>query len=268
MVAAANRLRMNNTTVARRVAALERELGVRLVERGRSGRLVLTRAGEIAVRQAEIVERELAALEQDISGGDAAISGVVRLTAVPLLVNRLLAPNAGRILRDHPGLELELIGEPRNLSLTRREADVAVRLARPEDGGLRVKGRRIGLLEYAVYAARELVRQNRTEELPWLSYDEAHAHLPQAVWMAAAYGVRSNMRLGDGEAIAEAAAVGAGRTLLPTLIGDRDPRLQRVDMLEVHAPLPQREIWLLVHNDLSGLARIHAVIDWLEALFR
>jgi len=178
--AAARRLRVDETTVARRLAAAETALGARLFDRV-DGVLRLTTAGEVAVAHAERVEREMHALGNRIAGADAAVAGTVRLTAVPILVNHLLVPALPDLYAAHPLLRLELIAEPRNLSLTKREADIALRLARPRGGGTAV-ARRIGRLDYAVFAPR----RGDPDRLPWITYEEGMDELPQAKWIAAA----------------------------------------------------------------------------------
>jgi len=122
------------------------------------------------------------------------------------------------------------------------------------------------VLHFAAYASRA---HEATEGLPWVSYDEAMAHLPQARWMdKAARGLDdglARLRVHDAETALEAAAAGLGRTLLPTLVARHDPRLRQ---LAVPAALPAvaRELWLLGHADRMGLARISAVTAWLEAV--
>jgi DNA-binding transcriptional LysR family regulator len=147
--AAARRLRVDDTTVARRLAAAERALGARLIERV-DGAMRPTPAGEVAIGHAERIEREMQDLQNRIGGADQAVAGTVRLTSVPLVVNRLLVPSLPALAAAHPLLRLELIAESRNLSLTKGEADIALRLARPRGGGT-VVARRIGRLAYAVY---------------------------------------------------------------------------------------------------------------------
>src|SRR5690242_3613016 len=179
--AAARRLGVDQTTVARRLAALEKALGVQLFERN-DGLLRPTQAGERALARAAAAEQEIQELAQGAAGGDAAPAGLVRLTAVPILVNRLLIPALPALARRHTQIRLELIAEPRNLSLTRREADLALRLARPESGA-GVLARRIGYLDYGVYVPR---RKAITHRLPWITYEEGQGHLPQARWIATA----------------------------------------------------------------------------------
>ncbi len=255
---AARRLRVDETTVARRLAAAEAALGARLFERV-EGALRSTPAGEVAIAHAERIEHEMHGLGNRIAGADAAVAGTVRLTAVPILVNRLLVPALPRLYAAHPLLRLELVAEPRNLSLTRREADIALRLARPQGGGTAV-ARRIGRLDYAVFAPR----RGDPDRLPWIAYEEGMDELPQAKWIAAAARAAPGppaLLVNDAETILAAVRSGLGKSLLPCAIAEREPGLRR---LGDAAPALSRELWLLVHADLRPLARIAAVIGWLE----
>jgi DNA-binding transcriptional LysR family regulator len=135
LAAAARQLGVNQTTVTRRLAAAEAAMGARLFERVEA-RLYPTKAGETAIARAAQVEAEVRALESGITHDDAAPAGLVRLTAVPILVNRFIIPALPRFHATYPRIELELIAEARNVSLSRREADIALRLARPEQGGI------------------------------------------------------------------------------------------------------------------------------------
>jgi len=261
LAGAARLLGVNQTTVARRIARAERDWGVRLFERT-AGALVPTEAGATAVGEAERIERAMQAVDGRITGRDDLAAGSVRLTTVPIIANRILVPALPALARRHPALRIELIADPRDLSLSRREADIALRLARPSSDA-RALARRVGHLSYAVYAAREADAAG----LAWLSYVDDMADLPQARWIA-----EQSRRDGapppallanDAETLLRAVRAGLGKTLLPTVIGDRDPDLARVD----DAPgAPSREMWLMVHPDLRELARIRVVIDWVAAL--
>jgi DNA-binding transcriptional LysR family regulator len=267
--AAARQLRVDETTVARRVAAAEAALGTRLFERvDRAMRP--TRAGEVAIAHAERVDREMHGLQGRIAGADAAVAGTVRLTSVPIIVNRLLAPALPDLVAAHPLLRLELIAEPRNLSLTKREADIALRLARPQGGGTAV-ARRIGRLDYAVYGPSPQrlrptsgPRGSNAAALPWITYEAGLDDLPQAKWIAAATrGAATTpvLTAADAETILAAVRAGVGKSLLPCAVAEREPGLRR---LGDAAPVLSRELWLLVHADLRKLARIGAVIGWIE----
>src|SRR5215471_17440325 len=153
LAAAARLLGVDSTTVARRLSAVQETLGARLYQRLADGTLQLTTAGERAVLHAERIEREVAALGTALAGATSEISGTVRVTSVPIIVNHVLVPAAQALLERHPGLQLEFVADARNLSLTRREADLALRLARPKTGGTKVIARRVGALPYDVYAS-------------------------------------------------------------------------------------------------------------------
>jgi DNA-binding transcriptional LysR family regulator len=258
---AARRLRVHETTVARRVGAAEARLGTRLFERV-GNVLRATSAGEVAIAHAERVEREMMAVRGAITGADADVAGTVRVTAVPIVMNRLLIPAAAALHAAHPRLHLEMIAEPRDLSLSKREADIALRLARPRGLGT-VRTRRIGRIEYAVYAARK----RKPDRLPWIGYEEEMTGLPQAQWLTTALRRSSlppPLAVNDAEGLLQAVRAGIGKSLLPCIVADREPGLRRIE----RAPVVSRELWLLVHADLRPLARIGAVVDWLERTFR
>jgi DNA-binding transcriptional LysR family regulator len=257
--AAARRLGVNETTVARHVAAAERTLGARIFQRVAGGRLRPTDAGEVASTHAERIEQQVGALTGEIGGHDRHVAGNVRLTSVPLLVNRVFAPAAGELLRRHPRLRLELVADPADLSLGKREADVAVRLARPSGRQARAIARRIGRLDYIV-AVPAACAASEERRLPWITYVEEMSGLPQAAWMEARGAGSSSLVVNDAEAVIRAVAAGLGRSLLPAGLTDRlhGIRLAGESVLS-------REIWLLVHEDQRQLARVRATIEWIEA---
>lgn len=211
---------------------------------------------------------EVDLIGEELGADTDACAGTVRLTSVPIIVNRLLAPRIGALVAEHPQLDVELIADARAFSLTRREADLALRLARPRSGGGSVKARRIGDLAYSAYAARGLTPK-RAAALPWIGYGEAMAHVPQAGWMARAARRPGNrltgLRVHDAETALEAAIAGLGRILLSDIVAGNDPRLTRLTPQAGPEP-PRRELWLLAHADQLPLTRIRAVITWLEGV--
>ena len=261
LAGAARRLGVNATTVGRRVAEAEQRLGARLFERSR-GLFQPTEAGRTLVAGAERVELEVQAVETAISGADRLAAGAVRLTSVPIVVNRILVPALPQLLRDHPQLRVELIAEPRDLSLTKREADIALRLARPRKD-VRAVARRIGRLEYAVYGPS----RKKTGPLPWITYEDDMANLPQWRYMAERP-VRNRetpppVTVNDAEAIIQSVKAGLGKSLLPVAIADGEPGLVRLGS----GPSPlSRELWLMVHPELRNLVRIRVVVDWLVSV--
>jgi DNA-binding transcriptional LysR family regulator len=261
LAGAARRLDVNERTVSRRIAQVEAQLKSRLFDRS-AGRLLPTEMGELAIESAERVEIESQELEHRIAGADLRPAGLVRMTAVPILINRLLIPSIGSLIQRHPELELELVAEPRNLSLGMREADIALRMARPTDEA-RIVARRLGRIDYAIYAAAG----ESSKLLPWINYEEGMRDLPQARWMAERTATdpasQATLAVNDTEAILAALRAGLGKSLLPVFIGDSDAGLVRVD----DCVSLSREVWLMVHPDLRHLARIRAAIDWLDEIF-
>lgn len=261
--AAGRSLGVDQTTVTRRLAALEEGLNARLFDR-RDGRLIPTPAGEEVITRAERAEVELAALERDVAGRDTKPGGLVRLTSVPTLSNRLLAPRVGGLFQTYPDIELDLIAEPATLSVTRREADIALRLARPTEDGM--IARRLGAILYAPYARADLAGGADSSDggdLPWITYEESFAAIPQAKWIAREGKVPlSPLRVNDGEPILQAVLAGLGQTLLPVFIGEEQPALARLS-----DPVTSREVWLVVHPHVRRSARIDAVVGWIDGIF-
>jgi DNA-binding transcriptional LysR family regulator len=262
---AARLLRLDATTVARRLRALERMLGTQMFERDPGGALKSTGAGIAAIARAETIEAEIAGLAAAMEGTASGVQGRVRLTTVPILANRILIPALPRLLGRNPGLKIDLMADARGYDLARREADIALRFARPDPAlGHRILGRRLASLHYAPYAAAGTPRNGAG--LPWLGYDESLDHLPQAVWLRRAKGPSAAFAANDAESLIHATAAGLGRTLLPQIIGDAEPRLTRLRGTGL-PPLPTREVWLLTHRDLRPLPRVAAVVDWLAEIF-
>ncbi len=261
LAGAARRLGVNESTVGRRVAEAEQRFGARLFERS-LGAFHPTEAGQTVIAGAERVELEVQAVETAISGADRLAAGTVRLTSVPIVVNRVLVPALPRLLRDHPQLRVELVAEPRDLSLTKREADIALRLARPHKD-FRAIARRIGRLDYGVYGPARI----GTQPLPWITYEDDMANLPQRHYMAERpvhdRETPPPVTVNDAEAILQSVKAGLGKSLLPVAIADREPGLIRLD----DGPPPlARELWLMVHPELRSLTRMRAVVDWLVVL--
>lgn len=255
--AAGRSLGVDQTTVTRRLAVLEEGLNARLFDR-RDGRLIPTAAGEEVIARAERAEVELAALERDVAGRDTKPGGLVRLTSVPTLSNRLLAPRVGLLFDAYPDIALDLIAEPATLSVTRREADIALRLARPTEDGM--IARRLGAICYAPYALSTVAGK---ADLPWITYEESFAGIPQARWIAKeGKQPLSPLRVNDGEPILQAALAGLGRTLLPVFLGDEQDDLSRLS-----DPVTSREVWLVVHPHVRRSARIDAVVGWIDGIF-
>lgn len=265
--AAAKLIGVNETTISRRIGNLEQSIGCPLVHRLPSGVIELTAGGESVAELTENAEHHIESIQETLGSDLAGCRGVVRLTSVPIVVNQILTPNIPRLLNANPELEIELVAESRDLSLSRREADIALRLARPLHGGNQVKVRKIGELCSSVYALRKQSTR-QISELPWITYDDSLAHIPPDRWVriiaAKDSAAISNLRVHDAETALQAVLAGLGKSVLPDAVAAHDNRLQRVTTEHMTEP-PSRELWMLTHANQSHLRRILAVIDWLEA---
>lgn len=261
--AAARALQTEHTTVARRVAALETRLGVRLFEPAARG-YALTPEGERISGIAFSMEEDVFGIERAVEAGAAAMSGVVRVSAPPAVASRYLVPRVAAFRARHPGVVLEIAGDNRTVNLSRREADIALRLVRPEPSA--VVARRIGALGYGLYGATDYLAGAAPDAVEYVGYDDTLDHVPQQRWLLAlARGRPLVLRSNELASLHEAAAAGVGLAALPRFMGDTDPRLRRV---EVAKPAPSRDLWLLVHADLRRSPRVRAVLDFVADIVR
>ncbi|WP_448206133.1 LysR family transcriptional regulator [Azospirillum sp. sgz302134] len=259
--ATARRLRVDHTTVARRVAALESRLGIKLFDRLPRG-YALTPEGEEVAALAARLEEDAFAIERFAQGQPGEPSGTVRLSAPPVFASAFIAPRLGPFRERFPQIVLELVGDARAASLTRREADLAVRLNRPDQEGL--VSRRLGTMGYGLYASPSYLEKRAEADWGFVGYDESLDHVPQQRWLrGVAAGRPFVFRANDLASLAAAARAGLGIAALPHFLGRPDPGLVHVPT----EPAPGgRELWLLVHNDLRRAGRVRAVMDTLIAM--
>ncbi len=261
---AAQRLRVDRNTVARRVAALEEELGLSLFERGPQG-WTRTGAGDELAALAGRVEEDVLALARHADARDRALSGTVRLTTATHLAAYLLAPALPRLRERHPGLVLEVAADQRMFDLTRREADLALRMGRPREVGLvtrKLSDVAYGLYASAAYAGGGARRVDFAADA-FVGFDDSLARVPQERWLTRlAPDHRVVFRTNSTASLQAAARAGVGVAMLPCFLAEGDPAIVRLD-----GPEPvQHELWLLVHGDLRRTPRVRAVIEWVDEI--
>jgi DNA-binding transcriptional LysR family regulator len=262
LAGAARALELRHSTVFRRIEQAEARLGARLFERSRSG-WAPNPQGEAVARAAAEMESAALGAERAISGADARLEGTIRIATSEMLAGYLLLPLLGRFLIEHPGIEIECDVSNRNVDLTRREADMALRatMQPPE----MLVGRRVAAMRYAVFASKAVLGRRRgapvLAELPWVGFDERISHFQIAKWFAEALPqVRPQLRLDSMSALLKAATAGIGVALLPTFAASQEPLLLRVT-----TPIegPEMNLWLLNHPDVRGNARVRALSNYL-----
>jgi DNA-binding transcriptional LysR family regulator len=261
--AAARRLGVDHATVARRVAALETSTGLKLVDR-RPRTTTLTGDGERIAAVAAPMEEAAFALGRAAQAAKGGIDGEVSISAPPNFASSVIAPQLVRLRGHHPGIRIRLIGEKRRASLSRREADVALRLLRPVESGLFV--RKIGSFGFSLYGAPAYLEKTPPHALAFIGYDASMAGSPQEVWLGTIIGEREVvLRTNDLETQVAAARSGLGIAALPHYLGDGDPRLQR--HVVTQRPI-SRDVWLVVHRDLRQVPAVRAVMEFLAGCVR
>ncbi len=262
--AAARQLGASHSTVLRRIASLEKKLGARLFERLPTG-YAMTSAGERLRARLEGVAERIEGAQRELSGLDEGPSGTIRVTSTDTLACGLLMPHLAAFRKTHPGIRIELVVSNTFMSLTKREADVAVRPSnRPPEN---LVGRKIGRVRTALYAARGRVRRNTDwRDCDWVSPGESLAHLDQAKWIAKnvppeRVAATVDTLLGMVDAVRAGLGIGF---LLEFLAAPHD---DLVRLAEPDANL-DTEIWVLTHSDLRNVPRIRILTDFLHERLR
>lgn len=262
LASAAEKLGVDLSTVFRRLNALESRLQVRLFDRSTRG-YQLTPAGELAASAAERVETEILALDREITGRDQQLSGVVRVTASETFSYAVLPPLFAQFHALHPRIRVVLSIDNRVMDLSRREADVALRVRRPVDPDL--FGRKLTDVAWAFFGAREGAVNLRREGGSYnfskhtlIGWDEP-SRIIAAEWLAANVPpdrivFRSNSLVNQLMAV----GAGLGIALLPCYLGDRDERVRRISGV---LPDLSSELWIVTHQDLKNTARIRAFLS-------
>lgn len=266
---AAARTGLDATTVGRRLRRLEADLGLSLFERTRRGH-ILTLAGEAIVAKAEAIEQSALEISAQADIGGTEASGRVRLGVTEGLGNALIAPALAGFHERYPSIALDLIAMSGFASVPKREADMAVMLARPTSGRLKVRK----LSDYALhlFASRDYLSRWGAPQSPaalsrhtLIGYVDDLIYSPQLRYHAE---IAPNLTLQfcSPSIIAQLqmARAGLGIAVLPNFMAARDESLQPVLKDEVRV---ERSFWLTTHEDLAPLARIRALSDFLAELF-
>lgn len=256
--AAARRRGVDQTTASRRLARLEKRLGLGLFDRIDRRFVALPAVTEV-VGELRAMAETARRVETRLAGERLRLDGHVSVSTLELLATRIIAPALADFRRAHPGVRLSLDLTDANVSIAARQADIAVRLARPaEDDAL---ARRIGRLAFGLYGPAEA---DAPERLPLAAYGEKLAHVPESRWLAEHMGdVVPSFRADTAAALLEAAVAGH-RAVLPRFLAETDRRLAPI---ATPAALPTREIWLLVHPERRRDPSVAATVDWLAATF-
>lgn len=265
---AARVLKVGVATVSRRVSALEGKLRARLFDRKQSG-YTLSESGEAVRRKAEDIEQAILAVEREVAGRDASMAGRVRISTGDDIAAIVIAPRLPEFERCFPEITLDVIARFELANLARREADVALRTVRPNQGDFLV--RHVGWWELGLYASKTYVQaKGLRPETPNLSdaqiitWSNEYMHMGGGRWLAEhAAGARVVLAANSRLIQFAACKAGLGVAILPSLAAGRDPDL--VCLLPPSKVLSTK-LWLVVHRDLALVARVRVVMDFLAKI--
>ncbi|MDH5546720.1 MAG: LysR family transcriptional regulator [Gammaproteobacteria bacterium] len=256
-------LGVNHTTVFRHINAIEKTLKVRFFERLPTG-YVLTDEGESAVKAAQDIEERVSEFSRELLGKDTRLQGTIRITAAEGVSLHLLTPCLAKFTRLHPDIHIDLIVTSSALELSKRLADIAVRVtARPPDLSI---GRKICDFRFGFYASKKYIQENQHKSLgehSWILTDDSSAWFPQSIWKKFSQ-IQSRVSLSSNstQIILDAVKRHMGVAPLPCFLGDAETSLRRIISPPDELVL---QLWLLTHPDLRNSTRIRTLLDFLHA---
>lgn len=260
LTAAGRALGVSQPTVSRRLEAMELRLKVRLFDRTQRG-YEMTPAAMDIYETIERVGEDLSDIERKVFGKDLQLTGSLRVTCTEVLLNGYLAPYVWQFLGRHPGIEFGVICSDAQLSLSRRDADLAIRFTgRPPET---LVGRRLAKAAFGIYAGRDvahaLLDRSSVQSWDWIGWhDEVYNRMlitnafPEA---------RIKHRVDSTAAMQSMARHGLGIAVLPCYTADPDPGLRRAlpELLSEGTP----DLWILHHPDVRGVSRVSLFAEFI-----
>lgn len=263
----ASELKVSQSTVSRRIEAIEASLRTHLFAHHQTG-YFLTDAGQDVVKYAEEVEEKVMLLESNISGSDLRPAGNVRLATPVTLASHLIIPALPRFYSRYPDITLQIITGVNTISISRHDADLALRLVRPKQHTLKI--RKVGRMASAVYGSKTYLHQHISSDTSpldgrnFITWDSSYSHLPSSTWLNETY-PNIPSALVTTSVVSQIAAVKAnlGLAVLPCYIAS-----QHSEMVEV---IPTEnvfaeDLWLVSHADMTASTRVRAVTDFLAEI--
>ncbi|WP_079415614.1 LysR family transcriptional regulator [Thiomonas intermedia] len=264
---AARQIGSSQPTIGRHVAELERQLRATLFERNGRG-LAPTAAALSIADQARCMDDSAQSIARRLSGLGSELGGSVRVSASQVVAAQLLPGVLVDMRRQLPGVTVDIVASNHISNLLRREADIAIRMVRPQQASL--IARRIGTVGIGVYASADYLRRRpvpRTaqdllhHDLIGFDQDDQIVRGLQGVGVAVtrdAFRVRSDDHLVHWQCL----LAGLGIGFAATWLADREPGLRRI-LPEL--PIPALPVWLAVHREIRSNLRVRAVFDFLAA---
>lgn len=258
LIAAARRLKQTQPTMGRRLRVLEQAVGANLFQRTNDG-FVLTDEGQALYAHALRMEEEVQAMQRELAGSVKGLDGLLRLSCSDWFGTTVLSPVLAEFSKLHPNVTVELLTDPRLYSLSRREADLVMRITpfdEPE-----VIARKLVTIPYGLYAAPSYPTPTLGDGdgCPLILMDKAFGGMPDVSWVTQAL-PRANVvcRSNNREVQARLCALGAGFAVLPRPLANATTNIRLVDL---GTEPPSRETWIGYHRDMKRLPRLRALLD-------
>jgi DNA-binding transcriptional LysR family regulator len=263
LVGAAERLKVDASTVFRSIKRLEKDLGEMLFDRSRQGYMPTDLAQELAA-YAERIESQLQDAREIALKTGAEPSGVLRITTTDTVLHSVLLPIMVRFAGAYPKIDLELVVSNTLANLSQRDADIAVRATRKPPEYL--VGTKLGTLRAAVFASKEYLSlrpklQNR-EEMDWIALDESLPDHPSQKWRRLHYPkLKPRYCVNSVMSVAGAVACGMGVGVVPLVVFKDNPHIEIVE-----GPLEDldTDLWVLAHPDARHLQRVRVLFEFLR----
>ncbi|MCQ4158689.1 LysR family transcriptional regulator [Roseomonas sp. GC11] len=267
LLSAARQLGVSHSTVARRLAAAEGALQVRLFHR-RGQSLVRSEAAEEVLTHAQRIEEEIASFSRSAGGADARLEGEVRVTAPLALLTHFLAPHLPAFRETCPGITVTMFGDLSLDSLLQGEIDLGLRISRPVSDRLDI--RRINECRFALYGTPALAARIRQAGglggVPYLQTTGQEMPMPEALWMSVLFGEQPPaMKAGTMPLLLAAALAGVGVTALPCFLGDPQAGLVRIP---VQPEGPREKVFVVTKREQRGVARVRALVNFIDRAAR
>lgn len=263
---AARHMGVTHATISRRLARAEDDAQIAFFERLPAG-LKLTAAGHVLLDHARRVEPEFHSLERQLVVHEQDLSGPIRLTIPPALIDGPLAESLAAFAAEHPKVLLEFVGDNSLLNLHQREADLAIRVTRkpPETlWGRKLTDQNAGFYASARWLAEGPLGQgDLSGDVPIISFNSWPEPVPEKL-RAHCPNVRVAARAEDFIVALQLVRAGLGITRMPKVLGEIQPGLQHVEALGWESYMP---IWILTHPELRKAKRIEALMKHLANHF-
>jgi DNA-binding transcriptional LysR family regulator len=256
------------STISRRIDTLEAALGLQLVDRRTDG-VRLTQSGLAVAEAAEPLAEQLLRVRRLVENlKKGATSNPIRISATEFVISDVLAPALNKLWESGADFPVHLQSQADVVSLAGRDADLAIRMVRPEGASLyarRLADIRLGLFAAPTYLAGRAPDEITLQSEKLLIYDDSYGRLPELEWIARqGFSDAVVMRTASTRGLLTAAEAGGGIALLPSAFAARSPSLISIPL---PTELPARQPWLIVHRDLRQLPTVRIVQKWIVSAF-